>query len=95
MGKEYIEAYSGVSIFLRIREKTINQISYSLSFSSSNSSNLKERRWRTSRLTVDRQAYVNQCQTVNDFIHQSKMEYFSTLVADHQSDPKKLFATAD
>ena len=95
MGKEYIEAYSGVSIFLRIREKTINQISYSLSFSSSNSSNLKERRWRTSRLTVDRQAYVNQCKTVNDFIHQSKMEYFSTLVADHQSDPKKLFATAD
>ena len=95
MGKEYIEAYSGVSIFLRIREKTINQISYSLSFSSSNSSNLKERRWRTSRLTVDRQAYVNQCKTVNDFIHQSKMEYFSTLVADHQADPKKLFATAD
>ena len=95
MGKEYIEAYSGVSIFLRIREKTINQISYSLSFSSSNSLNLKERRWRTSRLTVDRQAYVNQCKTVNDFIHQSKMEYFSTLVADHQSDPKKLFATAD
>ena len=95
MGKEYIEAYSGVSIFLRIREKTINQISYSLSFSSSNSSNLKERRWRTSRLTVDRQAYVNQCKTVNDFIHQSKMEYFSTLVADHQSDLKKLFATAD
>ena len=92
MGKEYIEAYSGVSIFLRIREKTINQISYSLSFSSSN---LKERRWRTSRLTVDRQAYVNQCKTVNDFIHQSKMEYFSTLVADHQSDPNKLFATAD
>ena len=54
-----------------------------------------ERRWRTSRLTVHGQEYVSQCKTVNDFIHQSKMEYFSILVVDHQSDPKKLFATVD
>ena len=54
-----------------------------------------ERRWRTSRLTVDRHAYVNHCTTVSDLIHQSKMEHFSHLVADHQSDPKKLFATVD
>ena len=47
-----------------------------------------ERRWRTSRLTVDRHAYVNHCTTVSDLIHQSKMEHFSHLVADHQSDPK-------
>ena len=54
-----------------------------------------ERRWRTSRLTVDHHAYVNHCTTVSDLIHQSKMEHFSHLVADHQSDPKKLFATVD
>ena len=54
-----------------------------------------KRSWRTSCLTVDRHAYVNQCTTVNDSIHQSKMEHFSHLVADHQSDPKKLFATVD
>ena len=36
-----------------------------------------ERRWRTSRLTVDHHAYVNHCTTVNDLIHQSKMEHFS------------------
>ena len=29
--------------------------------------------------------------TVNDLIHQSKMAYFSNLVADHQSDPTNLF----
>ena len=54
-----------------------------------------ERRWRTSRLTVHGLEYVSQCKTVNDFIHQSKMEYFFILVVDHQSDPKKLFATVD
>ena len=55
-----------------------------------------KRRWRTSRLTVDRHAYyVNQCTTVNDLIHQSEINHFSHLVADHQSDPKKLFATVD
>ena len=41
------------------------------------------------------QEYVSQCKTVNDLIHQSKMEYFSILVVDHQSDAKKLFATVD
>ena len=51
--------------------------------------------WRTSRLTVHGQEYFSQCKTVNDLIHQSKMEYFSVLVVDHQSDPKKLFATVD
>ena len=54
-----------------------------------------ERRWRSFRLTFDRHAYVNQCIAVNDLIHQSKMEHFSRLVADHQSDLKRLFATVD
>lgn len=55
----------------------------------------RRRMWRTSRLTVHGQEYFSQCKTVNDLIHQSKMEYFSVLVVDHQLDPKKLFATVD
>ena len=48
------------------------------------------RRWRASGWTVDRQAYVNQCQIVNDLIHQLNMDFYSRLEADNQTDPSKI-----
>ena len=52
-----------------------------------------ERRWRATRLTMDRDLYVNQCKVVNRCIFKSKMDYYSTLIEERRSDPKLLFAT--
>ena len=39
-----------------------------------------ERRWRGSRLSVDREMYVKQYKVVNECIHQSKMRYYSGII---------------
>ena len=54
-----------------------------------------ERKWRTTRLTIDRQIYAEQCNTVNSLISSSKKKYYSSIIADHKSDQKVLFASFD
>ena len=52
-----------------------------------------ERRWRSSRLAVDREIYVNQCYHVNTMIYEAKMNYYSAIIHDHQLNQKQLFKT--
>ena len=54
-----------------------------------------ERRWRASGLTVHREVYVNQCKLVNKCIFDAKMGYYSALIEENDSDPKKLFSNFD
>ena len=54
-----------------------------------------ERKWRTTRLTIDRQIYAEQCNTVNSLISSSKKKYYSSIIADHKSDQKVLFSSID
>jgi hypothetical protein len=52
-----------------------------------------ERRWRASGLTVDKDMFVEQCNFVNKCVYNSKMNYFSTLIKNNQSNPKALFSS--
>ena len=54
-----------------------------------------ERRWRATRLTIDRQIYVEQCKHVSKCIYDAKREYYSSVIAENQSDPKRLFSTVN
>ena len=54
-----------------------------------------ERRWRASGLTVHRELYVDQCKLVNKCIFDAKMGYYSALIEENDSDPKKLFSNFD
>ena len=54
-----------------------------------------ERRWRATRLTIDRQIYVEQCKHVNKCIYEAKREYYSGVIFENQSDPKRLFSTVN
>ena len=54
-----------------------------------------ERRWRATRLTIDHQIYVEQCKLVSKCIYDAKREYYSGVIAENQSDPKRLFSTAN
>ena len=54
-----------------------------------------ERKWRSTRLTIDREIYVRQCDTVNPLISSSKENYYSSIIADNKSDPKVLFSCFD
>ena len=54
-----------------------------------------ERRWRATRLTIDRQIYVEQCKHVRKCIYEAKREYYSGVIAENQSDPKRLFSTVN
>lgn len=54
-----------------------------------------ERRWRCSRLTVDWQIYVTQCNKVKNMIFEAKMNYYSNLISDAGSDSNALFRTID
>jgi hypothetical protein len=52
-----------------------------------------ERRWRQSRLTIDRDLYVQQCDVVRNLINSTKYAYYSAMINEHQSDQKVLFST--
>ena len=55
----------------------------------------RERRWRATRLTVERQIYVEQCKHVSKCIYEAKTEYYCGVIAENQSDPKRLFSTVN
>ena len=50
-----------------------------------------ERRWRRSKLTVDRELYVAQSNVVKKLIFQAKMNYYSKLITDAGSNSNDLF----
>ena len=52
-----------------------------------------ERRWRKSRLTIDRQLYVNQCSTVNSLIHQSRITFYTNTINENKNNQRVLFST--
>jgi len=54
-----------------------------------------ERRWRKTKLTIDRDLYVTQCNLVKDLIFSAKMSYYSKIIVDSDCDNKVLFSTVD
>ena len=52
-----------------------------------------ERRWRRTKLDIDRQAYTNQCVRVQDLIINSKMKFYSKLISEAGDDQKSLFSS--
>ena len=50
-----------------------------------------ERKWRKTRLTVDREIYKNQRQSVTMLIEKAKTDYYTGLVQEHATDQKALF----
>ena len=52
-----------------------------------------ERNWRKSRLMVDRQLYVDQCNLVRDLIKKAKNEFYSNIISENQSNQRVLFST--
>ena len=52
-----------------------------------------ERKWRRSRLTIDRELYVRQCEVVKELIESAKHSYYTKIIDQHQSDHKVLFST--
>ena len=54
-----------------------------------------EHRWRSSRLCVDRQMFVDQCQVVNKMLRDAKCSYYSSIISENASDPKILFNAVD
>ena len=54
-----------------------------------------ERRWRKTRLTVDRELYTQQWVTVHKLICGAKENYYTELISELASDPKELFGTLE
>ena len=54
-----------------------------------------ERRWRRTGLAEDRVRFIDQCRVVNKCVEKARMDYYSGVIAENQSDPKRLFATFD
>ena len=50
-----------------------------------------ECRWRASRLCVNKQMYVDQCQMVNKMLKDAKPSYYSSIISENALDPKILF----
>ncbi|KAJ8049803.1 hypothetical protein HOLleu_02710 [Holothuria leucospilota] len=50
-----------------------------------------EKKWRKSRLEIDRQLYKQQKQKVISLIKSAKLNYYKNLCATHSKDQKKLF----
>ena len=64
-----------------------------------NSNKLKrrrlERRWRKSKLSVDRQLFIDQSNFVKKLIFEAKMNYYSNLISDAGSDCHAIFKSID
>ncbi len=54
-----------------------------------------ERVWRKTGLTVHRQIFMERKQTVNNLLWSSKVNHYKCLIAEHKSDTKQLFRTAN
>ena len=54
-----------------------------------------ERRWRKTRLTVDRKIYTQQCAVVHRLIRKSKASYYTDIISELKSKPSDLFGTLE
>ena len=54
-----------------------------------------ERRWRKTRLTVDRKIYTQQCAVVHRLIRKSKESYYTDIISELKSKPSDLFGTLE
>jgi hypothetical protein len=54
-----------------------------------------ERHWRASRLYIDKEIYIKQCQIVNDMIKEAKTTYYSSAISNNKYNQKVLFNTVD
>ena len=54
-----------------------------------------ERRWRKSRLTIDRELYQEQCKLVSSMIKDAKTNYYSNIINENKGNQKVLFNTID
>lgn len=52
-----------------------------------------QRRWRTSRLNVDRQMYVEQCLVVDNMLKKAKASYYSSIISENASNQKVFFSS--
>ena len=52
-----------------------------------------ERRWRLSRLTVDREVFMNQRDIVKKMLYAAKSEFYANRIKDQARNPKALFRT--
>src|SRR5277367_6251347 len=52
-----------------------------------------ERKWRHSKVTVDREIFVAQKSLVNGMIADAKAKYYTNLVKTQSSNPRQLWAT--
>lgn len=50
-----------------------------------------ERRWRCTKLTIDREWYTEQCKRVNRLIHESKMKFYSDVINENSNNQRVLF----
>lgn len=54
-----------------------------------------ERRWRMTKLTVDKEIYIQHCKSINNAIRKAKAKYYSEMIIDLESDQKALFKSLD
>ena len=52
-----------------------------------------ERRWRLSRLTVEREIFMNQRDIVKKMLYTAKSEFYANQIKDQAGNPKALFRT--
>ena len=52
-----------------------------------------ERRWRLSRLTVDREIFMNQRYIFKNMLYIAKSEFYANQIKDQADNPKALFRT--
>lgn len=52
-----------------------------------------ERRWCVTQSASDRQKFIRQCHAVNNMLLSSRLDYYSTLIAENRHDLRKLFST--
>ena len=50
-----------------------------------------ERRWRSTKLTIDRKLYTEQCKRVNQLIHESKMKFYSDVINENTNNQRLLY----
>jgi len=54
-----------------------------------------ERKWRSTKLELDRINYLDQCKVVNDMLYKAKEQYYSSMIQENAHDSKLLFRTVD
>ncbi len=51
----------------------------------------RERKWRSTQLTVHKDLYKEQCSIVNKLLHAAKQSYFCEKISRHKGDQKQLY----